>query len=415
MKKKYTVFVSSTYEDLKEEREKVFKQILRVGLIPIGMEMFNAGNLEEWELIKRTIDEADYYLLIIGPRFGSSEKSSGLSYTQKEFYYAKSLALPRATFILSDEERLTHILYKSQSKKEKNALEEFINEVKNLDHRHCATWRNKDELATEVALSLSGLINDSPRPGWTRTGALLNIDGMTSFELLDLRKRINEQLLSYEGDINLAQEYYASFDNRMYHWMKKQTYIDMFQRVVKLNLLDQKNMEVNVVTRIDFINVKKGIEYYSSSPRFETKEEAVSYKTVLFSINQEDLTESVKSKVCSPDIENSFPYKVQNTYPLKYNESRVVLRHETRHIVPIDRFIQTYMLIFPCRTFRCDVVLENDYNKEYRLVAQPFSSFNVHTYPNYEPQIPINQGTITIPMWSLPGSGYEVVLQKKQP
>ena len=37
MKKKYTVFVSSTYEDLKEEREKVFKQILRVGLIPIGM------------------------------------------------------------------------------------------------------------------------------------------------------------------------------------------------------------------------------------------------------------------------------------------------------------------------------------------------------------------------------------------
>ena len=277
MKKKYTVFVSSTYEDLKEEREKVFKQILRVGLIPIGMEMFNAGNLEEWELIKRTIDEADYYLLIIGPRFGSSEKSSGLSYTQKEFYYAKSLALPRATFILSDAERLDHILYKSQSKKEKNALEEFINEVKNLDHRHCATWRNKDELATEVALSLSGLINDSPRPGWTRTGALLNIDGMTSFELLDLRKRINEQLLSYEGDINLAQEYYASFDNRMYHWMKKQTYIDMFQRVVKLNLLDQKNMEVNVVTRIDFINVKKGIEYYSSSPRFETKEEAVSY------------------------------------------------------------------------------------------------------------------------------------------
>lgn len=32
---------------------------------PIGMELFNADNIEQWEQIKRTIDSSDYYVLII--------------------------------------------------------------------------------------------------------------------------------------------------------------------------------------------------------------------------------------------------------------------------------------------------------------------------------------------------------------
>jgi hypothetical protein len=40
--KKYQIFMSSTYEDLKKERDQVSKSILEMGHIPIGMEMFNA-------------------------------------------------------------------------------------------------------------------------------------------------------------------------------------------------------------------------------------------------------------------------------------------------------------------------------------------------------------------------------------
>jgi hypothetical protein len=41
---KYQVFVSSTYGDLRDEREQVIKAILEMGHIPVGMEMFSAGD-----------------------------------------------------------------------------------------------------------------------------------------------------------------------------------------------------------------------------------------------------------------------------------------------------------------------------------------------------------------------------------
>jgi hypothetical protein len=38
----YKVFVSSTYEDLREERAAVQKGLLKVGCLPVGMELFPA-------------------------------------------------------------------------------------------------------------------------------------------------------------------------------------------------------------------------------------------------------------------------------------------------------------------------------------------------------------------------------------
>lgn len=51
MDKKYQVFISSTYKDLIEEREKVRDVILSMYHFPIGMEMFNAADEEQWEII----------------------------------------------------------------------------------------------------------------------------------------------------------------------------------------------------------------------------------------------------------------------------------------------------------------------------------------------------------------------------
>ena len=69
MEKKYQIFISSTYEDLKEERDTAVKTILTLSHIPIGMEMFNAGDDKQWEVIRRTIDASDYYVLILGFRY----------------------------------------------------------------------------------------------------------------------------------------------------------------------------------------------------------------------------------------------------------------------------------------------------------------------------------------------------------
>lgn len=87
-KKKLQVFVSSTYEDLKEERQAAVQAILSAGHIPAGMELFAAGDESQMDVIKRWIDQSDVYLLILGGRYGSIESKSGKSYTHLEFDYA---------------------------------------------------------------------------------------------------------------------------------------------------------------------------------------------------------------------------------------------------------------------------------------------------------------------------------------
>lgn len=64
MEKKYQVFISSTYKDLIEARSKVRDAILSMMHFPVGMEMFNAADEEQWEIIQETIDSSDYYVLM---------------------------------------------------------------------------------------------------------------------------------------------------------------------------------------------------------------------------------------------------------------------------------------------------------------------------------------------------------------
>ena len=52
--KRYQVFVSSTFVDLKEERQTVMQVLLEADCIPAGMEIFPATG-ELWELIQNVI------------------------------------------------------------------------------------------------------------------------------------------------------------------------------------------------------------------------------------------------------------------------------------------------------------------------------------------------------------------------
>nr|WP_321540740.1 DUF4062 domain-containing protein [Flavobacterium piscinae] len=55
MNKRYQVFVSSTYADLKEERAKVIQTIMELDCIPAGMEIFPAIDEEQFEFIKKLL------------------------------------------------------------------------------------------------------------------------------------------------------------------------------------------------------------------------------------------------------------------------------------------------------------------------------------------------------------------------
>lgn len=53
MDKRYQVFISSTYADLKDERSKVIQTIMEMDCIPAGMEIFPAVDEDQFNFIKK--------------------------------------------------------------------------------------------------------------------------------------------------------------------------------------------------------------------------------------------------------------------------------------------------------------------------------------------------------------------------
>lgn len=103
MDKKLQIFISSTYADLKEERQAAVQAILKAGHIPAGMELFTAGDKSQMETIKRWIDESDIYMLILGGRYGTIEPTTSLSYTELEYDYAVEKDMPLFAVVITED------------------------------------------------------------------------------------------------------------------------------------------------------------------------------------------------------------------------------------------------------------------------------------------------------------------------
>lgn len=181
----YQVFVSSTYEDLKEERLAVVNALIEKHCLPVVMEKFPACNLKQIDYIKKLIDEVDYYVLIIAGKYGSIEKSSNKSYTQLEYEYAKSKNVPIASFVIQNTDALTSTKVEKTTKRIKQ-LERFKQVV--MADKMCKTWSNKDELARHVQNAIDELVESSPREGWVRKSSIVKQEFGKENEAIDLNK-----------------------------------------------------------------------------------------------------------------------------------------------------------------------------------------------------------------------------------
>lgn len=209
MNKKFQVFVSSTYRDLTEERQEVMQALLELDCIPVGMELFPAADDDQWTLIKRLIDDCDYYILIVGGRYGSTN-DDGISYTQMEYEYALSQDIPIISFLHKKPSEI--IVSKSEDKQE---LKEKLEKFKDLAQRKlCKYWENPLELGSQVSRSLVKLIKDKPRPGWVKSD-LLPSEELTR-ELLDLKNEneiLKKQLESTQTFAPKGTEEFSSGDD----------------------------------------------------------------------------------------------------------------------------------------------------------------------------------------------------------
>src|SRR6266404_6669305 len=180
MDKRYQVFVSSTYADLKEERQKVIRTVMEMDCIPAGMELFPAADEEQFQFIKRVIDDCDYYLLIIGGRYGSIT-AEGISYTEKEYDYAVSKGLKVIALIHENPDEIP--LGKSEKDpllREK--LEAFKKRVST--NRLVKPWKSAEDLPGLVALNLATTIKMFPAVGWTRANKPASEDVLAEINAL---------------------------------------------------------------------------------------------------------------------------------------------------------------------------------------------------------------------------------------
>ncbi len=164
MDKKYQIFISSTYDDLKEQRDQVVKAVLQMGHLPVGMEMFNAGDQTQWETIKSHIDKSDYYIVLLAHRYGSTDPATGRSYTEAEYDYAGTQKVPRLGFMIEKGVRWTADFIETGPAKKK--LDAFKKKVS--IGRIVKFWDTADKLKYEVFASLSNEISVNPRIGWVR-------------------------------------------------------------------------------------------------------------------------------------------------------------------------------------------------------------------------------------------------------
>jgi hypothetical protein len=183
MEKRYQVFVSSTYEDLREERQEVIQALLELDCIPSGMELFPAADEDQWSLIKKVIDDCDYYLVIIGGRYGSLSVD-GKSYTQMEYEYALSNGKPIVAFLHAEPGKIeSGRTEKSEDGRKK--LEAFREIAKKKMVRN---FSSPKDLGSVVSRSIIQLIKTKAGIGWVRSNE--TVDGRGAQEILRLREQI---------------------------------------------------------------------------------------------------------------------------------------------------------------------------------------------------------------------------------
>lgn len=192
MDRRYQVFVSSTFTDLINERNEVIQALLELDCLPAGMEMFPAANEDQWTLIRRVIDQSDFYVVIVGGRYGSMS-AEGISYTEMEYDYAVEQEKTVLGFVHAQPGSIP--LDKSEmSETARSRLDAFRSKV---ETRHVKYYNNAEDLGGKVSRALSLAMRATTAEGWVRGEFAMTPERQTEFA--ELRARVSQLSLELES------------------------------------------------------------------------------------------------------------------------------------------------------------------------------------------------------------------------
>ena len=204
MSKKLQVFISSTFVDLKQERQAAVAAVLKSGHIPAGMELFTSGDQSQLDTIKAWIDESDVYMLILGGRYGTVETKSGKSYTELEFDYAVSKSKPLFSVVINEnaleakvKEHGTSVIESTNGLLLKKFRKKVLSYVSSF-------YDDQKDIRLTVYESLADFAANKELIGWVRGNTV--IDTLPLFDEIKKLSEENNNLRSKVTEITRQQK-----------------------------------------------------------------------------------------------------------------------------------------------------------------------------------------------------------------
>jgi len=164
MDKKYQMFISSTFMDLKEIRTAAFMTILEMGHIPIGLDVVEVNNNYTTEkYVAKYIDASQFIVLIIGDRYGSIS-NKGKSFVEEEYIYSITKNKPVLCFLKSSYRQVDDPKYQS-----------FIEKI--FNSKMVVLWDDVVDFKVKLISSVSQAVtNYTPSFYWIKTSSAIDVD-----------------------------------------------------------------------------------------------------------------------------------------------------------------------------------------------------------------------------------------------
>ena len=168
-------YISSTFSDLREHRESVYRALRSLGLDVVGMENYAASDQRPLDQCLAEVAASDLYIGILAYRYGyipGHGNPNQLSVTELEYRHASVLALPRLVFLPRED-----VPWPPQDMDATTGegdhgrrIEAFRDAVQN--ELVTGRFSDPDDLAREVSIAVSQQLAGAGPPASTRGGGL---------------------------------------------------------------------------------------------------------------------------------------------------------------------------------------------------------------------------------------------------
>lgn len=439
LKRKLQCFISSTYDDMRDERMCCIDAILDSGHIPTGMEYFRAGKMQK-EIIKKYIQESDVVFLILGGRYGTIDSETKISYVEWEYNYASEknkIIIPmflEVNYLYQKEVKLKAenkdvSVFQKKFKKQNN---DFHKRVKK-EVGECAFIGKLDDIRHEVMRNINDILisGDERISGWIKYDPRTVIHVLES-DLVTIPKEnrvrlmcdlLTEQIAGQgrktQDVVQVAQSLSEVLDEYENMMLK---YIHSFARYVNIELKDEY-IEVTNRTNVTYYtpNSAEGM-CFKWNPWLYEGIESETYHFTDISYNGKRLSLDVVKKGEMKPADNPFYVRdvVMVNIPFDDQETKHNFQYQTKYCVDYNRFFHEYVFSELCNIFSLNITLmDSRTSKEDKEYMIKWGMFTPHKSKGFSSKRILtqtkNQVVFNVSDLMLPGTGYIVTLSSAKP